>query len=227
MHHVVAGEAGRHQILRAVLDPLDRNAGDDRARDRAHVARIHGHLVAEAAADVVAADPDHVLGEPGHVRVHGAVRVRCLIAVVDVELAGLRVEVRDHPARLERRRMAAGVDDVPGDDGVGLGERALGGGFVACLPQRAGQVVALPLLVVADQRSVGVERLAGVDDRRQRLVLDVDQRERVTRRVLVYRRSRTPPLAPGSGPCRRRARPGCRRRSSASRPVRASRGPWP
>ena len=59
--------------------------------------------------------------------------------------------------------------------------------LVAGLPGRAGEVVALPGLVVADQRRVGVERLAGVDDRRQRLVLDVDQLERVVRGVLVGR----------------------------------------
>ena len=112
MHDVVAREARRHEVLGAVLDPLDRDAGDDRAGDRAHVARIHRHLVAEAAADVLAADADHVLGEPGDVRVDRAVRVRRLVAVVDVELAGLRVEVGDHPARLERRRMAARIDDV-------------------------------------------------------------------------------------------------------------------
>ena len=227
VHHVVAREAGRHQVLGAVLDPLDRHAGDDRAGDRAHVARVDRHLVAEAAADVVAADPDHVLGEAGHVRVHGAVRVRRLVAVVDVELAGLRVEVGDHPARLQRRRMAARVDDVARDDRVGLGERAVGGLLVAGLPGRAGQVVALALLVVADQRRVGVERLARVDDRRQRLVLDVDQRQRVARRCTRRSRSRTRPPGPGSGPCRRRARPACRRRSSASTPARASRGPWP
>ena len=39
LHHVVAREPGRHQVLGAVLDPLDRDAGDDRAGDRAHVAR--------------------------------------------------------------------------------------------------------------------------------------------------------------------------------------------
>ena len=73
------------------------------------------------------------------------------------------------------------------DDGVGLGERAVGRLLVAGLPGRAGEVVALARLVVADQRRVGVERLAGVHDRGQRLVLDVDQRERVVRRVLVRR----------------------------------------
>src|SRR6202042_518721 len=150
VHDVVAGEPGRHQVLGAVLDPLDWDAGDDRGGDGAHVARIYGHLVAEAAADVVAPDPDHVLREPGHVRVHRAVGVRRLVAVVDVELAGVRVEVGDHPARLERRRVAAGVDDVPGDDRVGFGERAVGCGLVAGLPQRAGQVVALAFLVVPD-----------------------------------------------------------------------------
>ncbi len=53
--------------------------------------------------------------------------------------------------------------------------------------RRAGEVVALARLVVADQRRVVVERLAGVDDGRQRLVLHVDQLERVVRRVLVGR----------------------------------------
>ena len=227
MHHVVAGEAGRDQVLGAVLDPLDRHAGDDRAGDRAHVARVDRHLVAEAAADVVAADADHVLGQAGDVRVHRAVRVRRLVAVVDVELAGLRVEVGDDAARLERRRVAARVDDVAADDRVGLGEGAVGGLLVAGLPGRAGQVVALAGLVVADQRRVGVERLAGVDDRRQRLVLDVDQLQRVVAPSTRRSRSRTRPPGPGSAPCRRPARPGCRRRSSASRPGRASRGPWP
>ena len=187
VHDVVAREAGGHQVLGAVLDPLDRHAGHDRAGDRADVAGIHRNLVAEAAADVVALDADHVLGEPRDVRVDRAVRMRRLVAVVDVELAGLGIEVGDDAARLERRRMAARIDDVAFDNGVGLGERAVGGRLVAGLPGRAREVVALARLVVADQRRVGVERLAGVDDRRQRLVLDVDQLERVVRRVLVGR----------------------------------------
>ena len=135
----------------------------------------------------VAADPDHVLREPRDVRVDRAVGVRRLVAVVDVELAGLRIEVGDHAARLERRRMAAGIDDVARHDGVGLGERTVRRRLIAGLPGRAREVVALPGLVVADQRRVGVQRLAGVDDRRQRLVLDIDQLERVVRRVLVGR----------------------------------------
>ena len=139
VHDVVAGEARRHQVLRAVLDPLDRHARDDRPGDRAHIARVHRNLVTEAAADVLAANPDHVLGESGDVRVDRAVSVRRLVAVVDVELAGLRVEVGDHPAGLERRRMTARIDDVAGDDRVGLGEGAVGRRLVAGLPESGSQ----------------------------------------------------------------------------------------
>jgi hypothetical protein len=55
--------------------------------------------------------------------------------------------------------------------------------------------LALPGLVVADQRRVGVERLAGVDDCGQRVILDVDQLERVVRRVLVGRNDKGDLLA--------------------------------
>ena len=73
LHEVVAGEARGHEVLRAILDPLHRHAGDDRAGDRAHVAGVDRHLVAETPADVRAADPDHVLREPRDVRIDGAV----------------------------------------------------------------------------------------------------------------------------------------------------------
>jgi hypothetical protein len=185
MHDVVAGEAVADQVLRAILDPLDRAAGDDRTGDRADVPRIDRDLAAEAAADVRADDPDHVLGKSRHLGVDRAVGVGGLVAVVDVQLAGVRVEVGDHPARLERGRVAPGVDDVPGDHGVRRGEDPVGGRLVAGLPVRAGQVVALTDLVVADQRGIRVERLAGVDDDRERLVLDVDEGDGVACRVLV------------------------------------------
>ena len=46
-------------------------------------------------------------------------------------------------------------------------------------------VVGLAFLVVADDGRVGVERVRGVDDRGQRLVVDVDELERVACRVAV------------------------------------------
>ena len=126
-----------------------------------------------------------MLGQAGDLRVDGPVQVRRLVAVVDVELTRLRVHVGDHPAGLQRRRVAARVDHVPLDDDVRLGEDAVALLRVAGLPERARQVVLLVGLVVADQRRVGVQRLAGVDERGQRLVLDVDQRQRVAGRVAV------------------------------------------
>ncbi len=60
---VVARERVGLQILHAVLDPLDRLAGEHRGGDRDHVARVDRHLAAEAAADVRGDDPDLVLGQ--------------------------------------------------------------------------------------------------------------------------------------------------------------------
>ena len=52
VHVVVPGEAGGHQVLRAVLHPLHGLAGEDRANNRAHITGVDGHLVPEATADI-------------------------------------------------------------------------------------------------------------------------------------------------------------------------------
>jgi hypothetical protein len=80
--------------------------------------------------------------------------------------------------------MAARIDHVARDHHVGLAEHAVGLRAVAGLPVED-VVVGLVLLVVADDRRIGVERLASVDDGRQLLVLDVDQLERIARGVAV------------------------------------------
>ncbi len=172
-------------MLGAVLHPFDRSAGHDRGGDRADVARIDGHLVAEATADVVAHDPDLVLGQAGDMGVHGAMHVRRLVAVVEVELTRHRVEVGDHAARLHRSRVHALVHDVAGGDVVRLVEHPFRRLLVARFPRRRRKVVRLAGLVVTDQRGVRVERLACVDDDRQRVVVDLDQWQRVACRVLV------------------------------------------
>ena len=170
----VAAEARGGQVAGLVLDPLHRLAEQDRGQDPGDVARVDRHLVAEAAADVGRHDPDHVLGQLGHERHGRADDVRRLGGHVHGELAGARVVVGDRAAALDRRRVAARVVQLERGDDVGLRERPLGGGGVADLPAVAG-VVGLPLLVVADHRRVGRRRLLRVDDRGQRLVLDVDR----------------------------------------------------
>ena len=105
VHVVVPGERGGHQVLRPVLDPLHRLAGQHGADHGAQVARVDRGLVAEPAADVGGHDPDLVLGQPGDQRVQGAVRVRCLRGDPHGELPGDRVHLGHRAAGLQRRGM--------------------------------------------------------------------------------------------------------------------------
>ena len=184
VHVVVAGEAGRHEVRGAILHPLHGPLRHDRPDDGQHVTRVDRHLVAETAADVRRDHLDLVLGQPGDEGVDGAVGVRRLARDVRGQLPGDRVHVGHRAARLHRRRMRARVDHVERHRHLGGRECGVRRRLVAGLPVED-VVVGLALEVVADHRCVGVQRLAGVDDRWQRLVLDVDQLERVARRVAV------------------------------------------
>ena len=180
----VPGEAGRDEVAGLVLDPLHRPLQQDRGQDRADVAGIHRHLVAEPAADVRGDDPDHVLGQLGDQRYRGPDDVRRLGGHVHGELGRGPVEVRDRPAALDRTRVRARVVQLEPGDHVGLLEGPVGGGRVADLPVVDG-VAGLALLVVPDDRGVLGLRLLRVHDRRQRLVLDVDGLARVLGDVRV------------------------------------------
>ena len=174
----VAREAGRDQVSGAVLDPLHRALGEDRGQDRHHVAGVDRHLVAEPAAEVGGDDPDLVLGQLGDQGDRGAHDVGSLGGHVDRELAGGPVEVGDRAAALHRRGVRPRVVQRDLRDHVGLGERLVGPLLVADLPVE-GDVVVLVLLVVADHRRAVGLGLGRVDDRRQRVVLDVDRLARV------------------------------------------------
>ncbi len=76
MDVVVAGERVGLQVLRAVLDPLDRLADGQAGDDREDVARVDRHLAAEPAADVVGHDPD-VLLRAGRDTSASTVRMAC------------------------------------------------------------------------------------------------------------------------------------------------------
>ena len=217
LHQVVAGEAGRRQVLRPVLHPLDRLAGEDGADDGADVAGVDRDLVAEAAADVRRDHLDLVLGQAGHERVQRAVRVRRLGRAPQAQLPGDRVHVRHRAARLQRAGVDALERDVLRDeDDVRVGEDRVGLRLVARLPVED-VVVGLALLVVADDRRVGVERACA--GRRARAAARTRRRSARARRAPRSgpRRPRRRPPGPGSAPCPWRARPGCRRRAWASR----------
>ena len=181
-HVVVAREAGRDQVPGAVLDPLHRTADQERRRGRDDVPGVDRHLVAEAAAEVGADDPDVLLRQARDDREQRPVRVRRLRREVDRRLAGRRVDVGDAAAALERRRVRARIEGVEADDVVGLGEGTVGRVLVAGLPV-VDVVGGLPLLLVADQGRIARRGLLRARDRRQRLVVHLDQLERVLRDV--------------------------------------------
>ena len=195
LHVVVAGEGGRHQVLGAVLDPLDRDAGEEGHRDRADVARVDPDLVAEAAADVRRDDADVVLGQRRDQRGHRPDRVRRLEGAVDRHLAVDLVVGRDAAAGLERTRVDALVGDQLLGHDLAAGQRLLGGVGVAELPVEdvvvvialAVRALGLVLDVLAEHRGALVHRLERVGDRRQLLVLDLDRGDAVGGRVAVGR----------------------------------------
>ncbi len=80
--------------------------------------------------------------------------------------------------------MHARIHDLLLDDDVGLGEHGLGGRRIAGLPVET-MIVGLALEVGADHFGIGIERLAGVDDRGERLVVDIDELQRVAGGVVV------------------------------------------
>ncbi len=174
----VPREPGRDQVAGLVLDPLHRPLQQDRGQDGADIAGIDRHLVAEAAADVRRDDPDHVLGQLGDQRDRGADDVRRLRRHVHRELGRGPVVVRDRAAALDRRRVRARIVQLQLRDGVRLRERAVGAARVADLP------VVDDVVELVDRRALG-DRLLGVHDDRQRLVVDVDGLARVLGDVRV------------------------------------------
>ena len=194
-HVVVAGEGGRDEVLDAVLDPLDGDPGDDRGDDRAHVPRIDPDLVAEAAADVGRHDADVVLGDAGDEGGDGAHRVRGLERAPHGELAVHLVHGRDAAAGLERAGVHALVGDRLLRHHLGLVDRPPRRLGVARLPGEdvvrvaARPVRALGLVrdVLPEDRGVVGEGRERVDEGGKRLVLDLDELDRVGRDVAVLR----------------------------------------
>ena len=192
-HVVVAREGRRREVLDAILDPLHRLAGDDGGDDGADVARIDADLVPEAAADVGRHDADVVLrdvGDQGGDRAYGVRRLEGppdgqfavdLVhggdAAAGLQRAGVYALIDDHLLgrdlrRGQRFRRPLGIADFPGEDVVVMLARTVG-------------AFGLILDVFAQDRSVGFQCFEGIDHRRERFVVDLDQLDCVGRCIAV------------------------------------------
>ena len=184
LHDVVTGKRCRHEILGTVLDPLHRPTSDDRADRGQDVAGVDTDFVAEPTADVRRDDADLVFGDAGDDREQRPVGVRGLRRLVERQPAFDRFEVRNGTAGFHRCRVNARIDNLLSDDDVCRSEDRLGFCCVSGLPVED-VVVGLALDVVTDDGRIGVQGLAGIDDRSQHVVLDVDEFNRIAGGVTI------------------------------------------
>ena len=164
--------ASREERFGARRNPFHRPAGElggeQHQRHFVEDRRLH----AERAAGVAGDDADLALRHFHHLGEVGARRVRALDRGVERVAAVGGVVVADRAARLHRRRGDAVDDEFLLDDMVGLGEGGVGRGLVADQFDEADIVGRVIPHLRARRASAAV---FGRGDRRQRLVLDLDQ----------------------------------------------------
>ena len=142
---------------------------------RQHVLGVEAELQAEAAADVGSDDANAPLVERQALRQLLADQMRRLGGGVDLQRARAGAPMGDDAARLHRQRAHPVHMEAPFDHDRGRGHAAL---RLAGALHVAGQQVGGQRLGVQHRR-VGGERAERVGHVRQRLVVDVDQLQRV------------------------------------------------
>ena len=178
---------GDLHVLRAGLDPLDRPPELARGPARDQLLAVDLELGAEAAADVGGDHANVVLGQAEQQRHEQPHEVRHLGR--GPERQRTRAVVGQHAPRLDRRAGDPVVDDLALDDHVGVGEPRLD---VASGQRPLVHLVGAECLV---DEWPSRERGLGIDDRRQRFVLDDHVLDRVVDRVAVvadHHRDRIP-----------------------------------
>ena len=165
-----ASVRGRLQALGAILDPFHRSLGDLRRRCGEILLRVRPELRTEAAADIVADDPELQLGntdrtsdeepdEVGHLR-RGPERAPVVVGDV----------VGDATARLHRGRKESLLTDALLENDISLRERCVNvAAGEGCIPADVVRSVAL------HQRAPRHHGLLDVHHRGERLVVDHNQ----------------------------------------------------
>ena len=167
---VVAGMDVGDETLDAVGDEFDRPLEQLRQRHRRHLVGIGVHLDAERAADILGEHAHLMFGETEMLGEQVLHHVRRLRALIDGQALLAFVPVGDDGARLVGHAGVAAEDERGLDDGVGFGEGLVDGADIE---------LALKAEIVAeirmDHRRLAVERGFRIGDRRQLLVVDLDQ----------------------------------------------------
>ena len=177
---MIACVHARQEVLAALLDPPHRTLephGEQAERD---VLRIEDALHAEAAADVRRDHTDAVLGQPEHLGQAVAREVRHLRARPERQLALGGAPVGDAATSFHRRRRVA----IGTKRSLDHHHRAVHGQIDAAVLEAAREQDVARRRVVDERRAVAHGGI-GLDRRRQRLVVHVDQRRAVLRRVAV------------------------------------------
>ena len=169
--------------LAARLRPLHGAAEPARDRERERLLGVDVQLRAEAAADVGRDHAQLRLGDAGDAAERDAGDVRHLRRRPERELAGRRDRRDEHGARLDRVRDQPVLAIALLDRDGGLGEQPVDLARVE-LPR----VAAVRAELLVDERRALCERRLGVDDDRQRLVVDLDELRRVLGGAAARRR---------------------------------------
>ena len=173
--HGLARMGAGAEKLQAVFDPLDRSPERHRVQHRQHVLRIEAELHAEAAAHIGCDDPNAPLIERQALRQLLPDQVRRLGGGMDLQRARACPPMGDDAARLHGERAHPVHTEAPLDDDLGGGHAIL---RIARAVHVAGQQVRGQRLGMQNRRVVG-ERAQRVRHMRQRLVVDVDEVQRV------------------------------------------------
>ena len=162
-----------HEVLAAVLRPLHGPAGVARRERDEEILRVELAARAEAAADVVLHDLDRAFVEAHLLCERAAVEEQDLGAARQGEMPARGIPFRQQATGLHRQcHVPRGAEALAPDIGRVL-ER--GGGIAAHRVELDGEVGAL----VLEQQRFILRRDVTVGDRRQRLDVDIDERERV------------------------------------------------
>ena len=170
-HAILARVQARHEVLAAILDPLDGPADQLAGQHSVELLGDHEHLLPEAATDVLHDHPHAVLRQIARPGEEAAGAVRALRRQPDDELLAVPVPVGDDTTRLHRHAQIAVLRERLGDDVSRVREDPLELGVL----DGGHQVSHVGAELRMDERRALGQRLLHVKHGRERVDVDDDE----------------------------------------------------